>query len=231
MKPLTVLLDICPLFSGIPKQVFGQVLRELKAECKTYPASHFLLHAGAPAKEIGIVLEGRVQVIQEDFSGNRIILAELAPGDLFAEAFVCSSGREAVLPVSVFAVSKSSAVWINWRRLIQPGFENAPWRPVLIGNMLSVLADKNQLLNRRIRHLTKRTTREKLLSFFGEQATICGSLEFTIPFSRQELADYLCVERSAMSAVLSSLQKERVLEAVSRRCFRFLTAPDGQMQP
>ncbi len=227
MQSILECLYACPLFAGIPGNDQGQVLHSLHADRKTYSAFQFLLHAGDPVEQIGIVLDGRVQVIQEDFSGNRTILTELAPGELFAEAFACSSQCGAILPVSVFSVSESSVLWIDYRWLVQPDSKTRSWHPVLIRNMLAILADKNQLLGRRIRHLSKRTTRDKLLSFLTEQATTHKNLEFSIPFSRQELADYLCVERSAMSSVLSSLQKEGVLE-VSRRKFKLKIIPYGE---
>ena len=213
------ILSHCPLFQKIPVQELEQILSCLQATTKEFEAGTFLLQAGDPIHEIGIVIEGRVQIIQEDFSGNRTIVTELIPGDLFAEAFACSSHAQAIAPISVFCVKRSSALFFSYQKLLEYSASESPHYAQLIENMISVLADKNLLLNRRIRHLTKRTTRDKLLSFLSEQAMFHNCFEFSIPFNRQELADYLCVERSAMSAVLSSLCKQGLLE-YSRNHFR-----------
>lgn len=183
-----------------------------------------ILLAGDPADRVGVLLEGRAQVIREEFSGSRTILTGLNPGNLFAEAFACASGEHKTLPVTVLAVAESVVLWMDYRKILRACPAGCAFHHRLVENMLAVVADKNLMLNRRIGHLSKRSTREKLLSYLSEQAALHGSAAFSIPFDRQQLADYLCVERSAMSAVLSKLREEGVLE-VERNRFRLKQLP------
>lgn len=210
MKNFSILQNVS-LFRGLDREALETVCRCLEARERRFCAHEVILRAGQPADRVGVLLEGRAQVIREEISGARTILTELVPGDLFAEAFACASDEQKILPVTVLAVEESGVLLLDYRRLITLSPSACPCHPQLIANMLAVMADKNRMLNRRLGHLSKRSTREKLLSYLYEQAALHGAPSFTIPFSRQELADYLCVERSAMSAVLSRLQTEGAL--------------------
>lgn len=159
---------------------------------------------------MGLVLEGAVHIIKEDFWGNRSIIARIGPGELFAEAFSCAEIPS--LPVSAAAVTDCTVLSINYRKIITVCSHACVFHTRLIHNMLHILALKNQMLMDKLGYLTKRTTREKLLSYLSAQAVQTGSSRFFIPFDRQELADFLCVERSAMSAELSRLKKEGLLD-------------------
>lgn len=203
------ILEKIPLFRGIPPEEAERMFPCLNAVRRRCEPEERILWAGRPADRLGAVLEGRVQVIREDEDGNRTIVAGLEPGDLFAEAFACAGG--ALLPVSVLAVTPCEVLFLDPGRIVTGCASTCACHARLIANMLAVLADKNLLLNRRLGHLSQRSTRDKLLSYLREQAP-GGAGEFTIPFTRAELADYLCVERSAMSAVLSRLRAEGLVE-------------------
>lgn len=212
MKKYFKTLENSLLFRGIPGDELEQLIDCLGATKQLFLPSEVILAEGQPAQQIGILLYGRAQVIREDRLGNRNILAEIEPGELFAETFACASEASSFLSVTVLSVTQSGVLLFDYQSLICtcPSFHKL--HTLLIKNMLSILANKNLLLNRRLGHLSKRTTREKVLSYLTEQATLCGSAEFHIPFNRQQLADYLCVERSAMSAVLSQLRREGLLD-------------------
>ena len=224
MKKYNEILESVPLFRGISEEERQQMLDCLRAQQQRFAAGAVILLAGDPADRVGVLLEGRAQVIREEFSGNRTILTGLNPGDLFAEAFACASGEHKTLPVTVLAVAESVVLWMDYRKILRTCPAGCAFHHRLVENMLAVVADKNLMLNRRIGHLSKRSTREKLLSYLSEQAALHGSAAFSIPFDRQQLADYLCVERSAMSAVLSKLREEGVLE-VERNRFRSKQPP------
>ncbi len=202
------LLQSVPLFSGMQKEDILRILGCLNAREQRHQAGELILLAGEQAGSVGILLRGRAQVVREDYAGNRTILTQLAPGELFAEVFACASGGARKLPISVLSVSESEVLLLDYRRIIASCTSACAYHTKLIENMLSVLANKSLLLNRRLGHLSKRTTREKLLSYLEEQAALHNSRCFSIEFNRQELADYLCVERSAMSAALGKLQAE-----------------------
>lgn len=201
-----------PLFRGIRAEELDQVLACLDARTRRWRGGSFLLMAGQRVQRVGLLLEGRAQIVREDHAGNRTLVAELEPGDLFAEAFACAAGGGQVLTVSVLAAADCAAVLLDFRGLLSGAAAALPFQARLTGNLLAVMADKNLLLSRRLGHLSRRSTREKVLSYLSEQAVLRGADAFSIPFDRQELADYLCVERSALSAVLSALRREGVLD-------------------
>lgn len=209
MEKYYPLLKRSPLFIGIREEDLAKMLQCLNARIDAWQKDDILLLAGQPVSSVGIVLAGRVRIIKEDFAGNRTILAEIAPGNLFAEAFACA--RVNHLPVTVVSVTDGEVLWIDVRRVLHICPSACPFHTRLIENMLAVLASRNILLNQKIEHISKRSTREKLLSYLSDQADKQGSDEFDIPFNRQELADYLCVDRSAMSAELSRMQEEGIL--------------------
>ena len=211
MKYLEVLQN-CPLFARISPSELESMLHCLKARERRYEAGESIMRAGEPAQAVGLVLAGRVQVAFTEAGGERTLLTEARPSDIFAETFACAPGAHKVLPATVTAASDSVVLLMDHQRIITVCPQACAFHSRLIENMLSVLADKNLLLNRRLAHLSKRTTRDKLLSYLHEQAQLAGSPVFDILFDRQELADYLGVERSAMSAVLSKLRSEGVLE-------------------
>lgn len=200
------------LFFGISEEELIRLLQCLSIKKKTYGPGEAIWLAGQKTGQIGMVLEGRCRVTREDYLGQRTIVAELVPGELFGEVFACAAEWVGELPVSVYAGSVSTILFLEYQDLVSNCSAACESHTRLIKNMLSVLASKNLMLNRRLEHLCKRTTREKVLSYLTEQAASAKSRIFTIPFNRQELADYLCVERSALSAVLSKLRKQGVID-------------------
>lgn len=146
----------------------------------------------------GVVLLGTVQVVQEDYYGNRSVMTVLQPGESFAEVFSCA-GFE-VMPVSVMAVTDSEVLLLDCRCVLTTCSRSCHFHSLLMKNMLEGMAQK-------IQYMSKRTTREKLMAYLSNQAKQQGSKEFVIPHNRQSLADYLGVERSAMSVEISKLKK------------------------
>lgn len=204
-----------PLFKGIAEKELKELLKCLNAKETAYEKNEFIFRAGDKASSIGVIISGGVYVLKEDFWGNRTILAKLEEGDLFGEAFACR--EEEKLPVSVMAVEKSRILFVDYRRIINNCPNTCVFHASLIENMIRILAGKNVMLTQKMEHLSKRTTREKILSYLSAQAVRCGSNVFTIPFNRQELADFLCVERSAMSAELGKMRKEGLLSCEKNR--------------
>lgn len=209
-KKYVYVLRKTPLFAGVSEEELPAILECLKAKSRSFGKNSYILRAGQEVFDVGIVLSGTAQVYREDLSGNRTILTSLSPGDLFAEAFVCSHIK--TLPVTVYSVTESVVLFIDYHRITTGCSSACPFHSRIIQNMLAILADKNILLSQKIEHLSRRTTKEKLLSYLEEQSLKTGAPSFCIPFSRQELADYLCVERSGMSAALSSMKADGLLE-------------------
>lgn len=210
MKDYLPFLAQVPLFRGIHQNQLSEMLRCLNAKTYGYQKGEIILLEGQPVSSVGAVLSGQVQVIKEDFAGNRNILAEIGPGGLFAESYACV--RSGSLPVTVVSTTESEILWLDYTRVVTTCPSACRFHTQLVENMLTILASKNILLSQKIEHVSKRTTREKLLAYFSDQAAMHGSGEFDIPFSRQELADYLCVDRSAMSNELGRMRKDGILQ-------------------
>ncbi len=203
------ILATCPLFFNIGEEDFAALLSCLNAKTRHYERGEMVFRAEDPATHVGIVAAGAVDVVQEDFWGNRVILTRLTQGDLFGEAFSCAGVEK--LPVSVMAVEDTAILLVDYRRTITTCSNACAFHTRLIFNMLRILASKNIALTRKIEFVTRRTTREKLLAYLSAQANEARRGEFTIPFDRQALAEYLAVDRSAMSAELSRMQREGLL--------------------
>lgn len=187
----------------------------LSAVERHYEKNSFIFMENDAVTSIGVVLSGKVHIVQEDFWGNRTILAETGPGGLFGEAFSCAETEK--LPVSVLAASDADILLIDYRRIITTCSSACIFHTGLIKNMLWILAGKNIMLTQKIEILTKRTTRQKLLSYLSAQAIQAGSHSFEIPFNRQELAEYLSVDRSAMSNELGKMRDEGILSFARNR--------------
>lgn len=220
MKNHLPFLARVPLFHGIDENELSEMLHCLNAKTAGYQKGEIILLEGQPVSSVGVVLSGQVQIVKEDFSGNRNIMAELGPGSLFAESYACA--RSASLPVTVVGVAEGEVLWLDYARIVTTCPSACRFHTRLVENMLAILASKNILLSQKIEHVSKRTTREKLLVYLSDQAAH-GSGEFDIPFNRQELADYLCVDRSAMSNELAKMQREGILR-FRRNHFRLFNA-------
>lgn len=210
MKEVLPVLHRCALFDGIQESDLAGLLGCLGAATVQVKKHAVLFSEGEPAQYVGIVLSGSVQIVQDDFYGNRSILGTALPGELFGESFACASVP--ALPVSVIAAEDSTVMKINCGRITRSCSNACQFHNQMILNLLQVVAAKNLAFHKKLEITAKRTTREKLMAYLLWQAKAQGSDSFTIPFDRQGLADYLGVERSAMSAELSKLKRDGILD-------------------
>lgn len=219
---MEIYLDILkrvPLFYGIDAPSLLAMLGCLSAKVVTYRPNAIIFSEGDPAEYVGIVLSGEVQIVKDDFYGNRNILASLSEAQLFAESFACAD--VAVLPVSVLAMKETAIMHINLRKITTTCSNCCDFHSKLVYNMLRIVANKNVQLNQKIEFISKRTTREKLMAYLLQEAKKAGNNSFSIPFNRQELADFLFVDRSAMSNELCKLRNEEILN-FSKNKFQLL---------
>ncbi|MCL2409807.1 MAG: Crp/Fnr family transcriptional regulator [Oscillospiraceae bacterium] len=197
------------LFSGITDEQLGALVKCLGCTFKSFDKDKIIYHAGNCVREVGLVIDGRVHIVKDDAWGNSNILAGISEGEMFAEAFVCGGVDE--LPVSVVAAAKSEIMFFDFRRVTAACTSACAFHTALIRNMIGVIARGNIALSGKMEHITRRTTKEKLLSYLSEQSRLHNSNDFEIPFDRQGLADYLSVERSALSAEMSKLKADGVI--------------------
>lgn len=210
MKDFLPVIRSAQLFSGVSEDELTAMLSCLKAEKKDFPKEAFVLRSGDTADSIGLVLAGTVLVIQEDIWGNRNILSKAGPGQTFAAAYACAPGS--VLNVSVIAETPVTALLLNVKRILNVCPSACAHHSRIIRNLLSELAEKNLRFNEKLTHMGQRTTRSKIMSYLSSEAQRLGKYEFDIPFSRQQLADYLAVERSGLSLELGKMRSEGLLD-------------------
>lgn len=211
------------LFADISEAELSSLLLCLSAQQKTYQKGETIFAAGSAAELVGIVLTGQVQIVHDDYYGNRTIIAEIDAGQMFGETYTCA--KDTALPFSVIAKADSSILLIDYRRIITTCSKACVYHNKLVYNMLQIIVDKNLTLNQKIMFLSKRSTREKLLAFLSAQAQKASSSEFLISFTRQELADFLSLDRSAMSHELCKLRDEGILE-FQKNHFKLLYRPE-----
>ncbi len=206
MHTFSSILADCWLFRGLAPHEISAVLGCISANRQSYSKHSFVIRAGETVTRAGIVLRGELHIVREDFWGNQTIHAICRPADLFGEVFACLPNHTA--DVSVLAKQDTEVLYLDMQHLLTFCSNSCAFHNRLIHNYVTVLAQKNRVLSQKIRHCTQRTIRGKVLSYLSEQAVLSGSTTFRIPFNRQQLADYLSVDRSALSAELSRLQTE-----------------------
>lgn len=197
------------LFRGAAPQEVASMLECLHAEQKRYKKNGVIYHAGDRVTSLGMVLQGSVSIESDDLWGNKSILDHLGPGQVFAETYACVPGE--ALMVSVVASEPTDILFLDTGRLLQVCSNACTHHNKLIRNLLFISAQKNLNLSRRIFHTSSKSIRGRLLSYLSDQAIRQGSRDFTIPFNRQQLANYLSVDRSALSNELSKMQKDGLL--------------------
>lgn len=211
MKNYYSILERCPLFEGIAMGDLTGMLGCIGGRKLEISKGQPVFREGDPAIYVGMVLSGAVRLVREDYYGNRSILAHIGAGQLFGETYACAG--VASLPVSIVADEDSTVLLMDCRRITTTCSSACAFHSRIIFNLLRLVATKTLVYDQKIHITSKRTTREKLMAYLLDQAKLQGSKAFTIPFDRQELADYLEVERSGLSAEISKLRREGVLES------------------
>lgn len=206
MKKYLPILKNSILFAGLSEKEILSLLSCLQASVKSAYKEQYILQRGDTTDSVCLLLAGAALVVQEDLWGNRNIMTRLFPAELFAEPFAVLA--DTPLNVSVIAVKDCEIMTFRVKSLLTMCSSSCAYHNRLIQNLVCSFAKKLLLFNDKITHISKRKTREKLLSYLSAQAFRQNSLCFDIPFDRQQLADYLCVDRAAMSVELSKLQKE-----------------------
>ncbi|MBQ7935102.1 MAG: Crp/Fnr family transcriptional regulator [Clostridia bacterium] len=211
MKKYFDILRKCPLFDQIADEDLIALLGCLGAKVLPFGKKETVMAEGEAARFIGIVLSGAVQIIRVDYFGNRSIVAEATPSELFGESFACA-GVQAI-PVDVVANEESEIMLVDCRRIMHACGNACAFHQQMIFNLMKDVATKNILFHQKIEITSKRTTQEKLMTYLLLQAKRNNSNRFNIPFDRQELADYLEVERSGLSVEISKLRQEGILQS------------------
>jgi len=208
-----------PLFQGIALSNLENMMSCLSSETKNYRKDDVILRSGDTADFVGLIVAGSVKIKKEDTDGRVMMIATLGAPETFGEVFACAGISHS--PVTVQAAEDSEILFFNYKKIITSCTSACPFHARLIENMLALMGKKNLMLNQKMEILSKRTTREKILCFFDAHRG--AAKKFTIPFSREELAQYLCVDRSAMSNELCKMRREGIIK-FQRNTFEMLKA-------
>jgi len=215
LKKYLNILNKCPLFFGIADDDLLRMLGCLGAVVEVFDKKYTIFAEGSRSKYVGIILSGSAQVVQLDFYGNRSIIQNVGATELFGEAFACAEVES--LPVSVIANEPCEVMFIDCGHILHTCQNGCGFHHQLIFNLMKALAKKSLQFHERIAVTSKRTTREKLLAYLNAQSKYFNCNSFVINFDRQELADYLEVDRSGLSAEISKLRKEGIIDCHKNR--------------
>lgn len=198
------------LFEDVSADDLSGMLSCLGAKTKQYEKNETIMLVEEKVDNVGIVLEGAVLIIKEDFAGNRSIVARPCQYEMFGEAFVCAGIQKS--PVTVVASVKSKIMWIKFHRIVNTCSTACRFHSRLIENMIKMLALNNLQMIKKMDITSKRNIRDKLMAYLFMQAEKANSFDFTIPLRRKELADYLYIDRSALSRELCKMRDENIIE-------------------
>ena len=210
MKEFVPVLKRTKLFSGVGDDDISTMLSCLEARLLTYKKGEYVLRQGEHLSDILVLAEGRLHIQRDDYWGNRSILGHIGVGEIFGEAYVAP--ESGTLLNDVIAVEDSFVFFFDVKRVISTCSSACRFHTMVVQNLFFAISEKNRGLVQKLDYMSRRTTREKLLSYLSEEAKKQNSASITLPFNRQQLADYLSVDRSAMSNELCKMRDEGLLE-------------------
>lgn len=210
MEKFIFILKNSSLFENIEDSEILTVLKCMSARIRKFQKDQAIFLQGDAISEVGIIVSGKAIIKRADLDGNEQVLTELHSSDLFGEAFVCGEIKE--LPVSVWAIKETEVIFIDYKKILNMCSANCSFHSKLLSNMLKLMAKKIILLNQKIDIIQKTSIRSKALAFLQICSNNAGRPTFAIPFKRAELAQYLGVNKSALSRVLSQMQQEGIIE-------------------
>lgn len=198
------------LFSGVGDDEISTLLNCLQARLLTFKRGDYVFREGEHIDNITVLVDGKLLVQHDDFWGNRNIVNVIRVGEMFGEAYVAP--ESGALLNDVIAEEDSSIVFFDIKRILTVCSTACRFHSIVVQNLFFAISEKNRKLVQKIGHMSKRSTRTKLLSYLSEEAKRHNNNQFTIPFTRQQLADFLCVDRSAMSNELCKMRDEGFLQ-------------------
>ena len=210
MEKYIEILKNTKLFSGVEDTDILTMTGCLNAQIKSYKKGDYIFRQGDVLEYLCIVLEGCVHIQTDDYWGNRTIISEINVSEMFSESYAVYGSTKALN--DAVTVKDSVVAFFNVDRIMTVCSNGCRFHSMVTKNLLISLTHKNRQLIQKLTHITKRSTREKLLSYLSAQSKLYNSNSFSIPFNRQQLADYLSVDRSAMSNELCKMRDEGLIE-------------------
>jgi CRP-like cAMP-binding protein len=215
MKKYSSVLKKTQMFSGVSEEEMSGMLGCLGARMRTYQKGEYVLRQGQHLEDITVLVEGGLLIQKDDYWGNRSILGHISVGEMFGEAY--AAPESGPLLNDVVAIEDSAVIFFDVKRILTTCSSACHFHSLVVQNMFFAISEKNRKLVQKLGHMSKRTTRDKLISYLSEEAKRQHSSSFTIPFNRQQLADFLSVDRSAMSNELCRMRDEGLLNFEKNR--------------
>lgn len=215
MKQYIPVLQKTQLFSGIGEEETEAMLNCLQARLRSYKKGEFVLRQGERLDKIMVLAEGKLHIQRDDHWGNRSIINMISPSEMFGEAF--AAPESGAILNDVLAVEDSVVLLFDVNRIITVCPSACRYHSKVVQNLFCAISEKNRKLVQKLGYMSERTTRGKLIAYLSDEAKRHNSSKFTIPFNRQQLADYLSVDRSAMSAELCRMRDEGLLKFQKNR--------------
>ncbi len=215
MKEYFAVLRKTRLFSGVGEEEIKAMLDCLGAKTARFGKGEFVFREGEYLSQIAVLLDGELHIQRDDFWGNRSIVNRIAAGEMFGEAYI--SPDSGALLNDIVAVQNSALMFFDVQRILTACQSACKFHTLTIKNLFFAISEKNRMLVAKLGHISKRTTREKLLSYLSDEAKRHNSAVFEIPFNRQQLADFLFVDRSAMSNELCKMRDEGLIQFEKNR--------------
>ena len=210
MKKYISILKRTQMFSGVGENEIESMLSCLEARLYEFSKGEYVIRQGERLSDIIVLVDGNLHIQKDDYWGNRSILGQISVGEMFGEAYVAPDSGTVLN--DVVAIEKSTVIFFDVKRILTTCSSACRFHNLVVQNMFFAISEKNRKLVQKLGHMSKRTTREKLISYLSEEAKKQKSSKFTIPFNRQQLADFLSVDRSAMSNELCKMRDEGLLE-------------------
>lgn len=203
------------LFRGCTKNDICNMEKYLDFRTFKYKKGTVIFSEGSVTTDIGLVISGSIRIEHNDFWGNKSILDVVESGGTFAEAYACIPNEPII--IDVIANEDCDILFIGTTKLFKP-CSACKGQNQLIQNLAIISAQKNLQLSRRSLHTSPKTIRGRLLSYFSQQISAQKSNKITISFDRQQLAEYLNLDRSALSKELGKMKKDGLIE-YRKNCF------------
>ncbi len=210
MKKYIPILKKTRLFAGVSDDEIVAMLSCLDAGLHEYKKGEYVFSQGECLNHIMVLVEGELHIQRDDYWGNRSIVNRVAVGEMFGEAYIAP--ESGTLINDVVATRDSAVIFFDVKRIITVCSSACRFHSIVVQNLFFDISDKNRRLVQKLGHISKRSTREKLISYLSDEAKRQNSASFIIPFNRQQLADFLSVDRSAMSNELCKMRDEGLLE-------------------
>ena len=210
MEKYIGILKRTQLFSGVSETEISAMLNCLQAKMRTFRKGEYIFKQGEHLDQITVLVEGKLLIQRDDFWGNRSIVNVIRIGEMFGEAYLAPESGS--LLNDVIAEEDSTIFFFDVQKVLTVCPSACRFHSMIIQNLFFAISEKNRKLIQKIGHMSNRTTRTKLLSYLSEEAAKQNRSHFTIPFNRQQLADFLCVDRSAMSNELCKMRDEGLIE-------------------